>query len=109
MTENKKTFAARQGDVLVMKVSSIPVGDWKCVPREEGSVVLAHGEVTGHKLREPGVCMLRAEGVSDAVITVASRSELVHEEHGTISLRKGIYLVRIQREWNGGLSRRVED
>lgn len=109
--KSAKPFMARQGDVLVMEINLKPSGDWVAVPREEGGVILARGEVTGHKhqIRDPGVCMLRAEGISDTVITCATSSELVHEEHGMISLKKGTYRVRIQREWGGEISRRVED
>ena len=37
----------RQGDVLVVPVDEIPTG-LKKVPREQGRLVLAHGEATGH-------------------------------------------------------------
>jgi len=106
-------FVARQGDVLIVRIDETekPKGDWKKAPREGGAVVLAHGEVTGHKhqIHNRNVCLLRAEGISDAVLTVGARAELQHEEHGTIVLKKGLYKVRIQREWSGALSRAVVD
>lgn len=45
--KNKKQTQYRQGDVLIERVSSFPA---KLTPvaRENGRVILAHGEVTGH-------------------------------------------------------------
>lgn len=37
----------RQGDVLLEKVS-LPKGERKMLPRDNGHIVLAYGEVTGH-------------------------------------------------------------
>jgi hypothetical protein len=113
MTKKKVTgWVARQGDVLVMRIEKQPKGDYVEVSREQGSVVLAHGEVTGHmhQIREPGVCLLRAEGISDRVLSVGvDLANLVHEEHGTIPLERGKYLVRIQREWSLEDDRQVID
>lgn len=108
----KKLTMFRQGDVLVLAAREQPQGTWKEVPRDATKrVILAAGEVTGHHhaIHERGVCLLRAEGISDAVLTVRDDAQLVHEEHGTISIPGGTYRVRIQREWGGEVSRRVED
>lgn len=40
-------FMARQGDVLIMGMKSVPA-KLEPVARESGRIVLAHGEVTGH-------------------------------------------------------------
>src|SRR5689334_8545896 len=113
MKKPKTKFMARQGDVLIEEIDERPQGDWKEAPRDDrGRVILAAGEVTGHHhaIHSPSVCLLRAEGVSDAVMTVGRElAELVHEEHGTIPIPPGQHRVRIQREWGGELSRRVED
>lgn len=110
--KTKAPFMVRQGDVLVFAGTKPPAITTE-VPRENGAVVLAHGEVTGHThaIREPGVCMLRAEGLGDRWLNVSVTSLLQHEEHGTIELPGGgeTLTVRIQREWQGGVSRRVED
>lgn len=37
----------RQGDVLIERIDSVP-DDAQPVPLEDGRIVLAHGEVTGH-------------------------------------------------------------
>lgn len=111
MTKKKRRFMARQGDVLVMTAPR-PIGTFKKVARENGDVILAYGEVTGHahRIENPMVCLLRAEGISDAALTVGSDlAQLVHEEHGAIPVPRGKYVVRIQREFTGEISRRVED
>lgn len=108
----KIPWMIRQGDVLVMQIDARPQGDWKRLRRsKDKAVVLANGEVTGHRhvVRDPGVCMLRAEGIGDRVMTVAREALLTHEEHSPISIPKGEHIVRIQREWAGEISRRVED
>ena len=103
----------RQGDVLIQQIPAAQVPKTTTeIPREAGRVVLAHGEVTGHAhaIQDPGVCFLRAEGTTDRFLTVSADGALVqHEEHDTISLSGGSYRVRIQREYDGAMSRRVED
>lgn len=101
----------RQGDVLIFR-ADVDVSSYEEVPRENGSVVLAHGEVTGHKHRldDPGVCLLRKEGISDRVLTVMETSWLRHEEHDTIELPPGKFVVRIQKEYSETeMSRMVVD
>jgi hypothetical protein len=101
----------RQGDVLVVRCKASEAQGEE-LPREGGRVVLAHGEVTGHAhaFSDPGVCMLRAEGISDRIVTIGlDGATLAHEEHAHFVVPKGTYRVRIQREWSGALSRQVAD
>ena len=110
MTKRKQkaivvTTQARQGDVLVMRPldgRQIPPTGAVKLPREDGAVVLAHGEVTGHKhqMRDRNVCMLRAEGLTYDLLRVneGTIAKLVHEEHGMIQFAPGLYERRIQRE-----------
>lgn len=103
----------RQGDVLIIEAKkSLKTSGYTEVPREDGGVVLAHGEVTGHRhqFRDPGVCLLSKEGISDRVLQIFDATALlVHEEHSTIEVPPGKYVVRIQRQWEGETSRKVED
>ncbi len=44
---NSTPWQARQGDVFLERIDSVPVG--KEIPRDaQGRIVLAHGEATGH-------------------------------------------------------------
>ncbi len=90
----------RQGDVLIRRVDSIIKTN--LMKREQGRVILAHGEVTGHahaitdkavrqyQTKSPGVTALE---IKQAV------AMLKHEEHGTIEIPKGTYEVIRQREY----------
>jgi hypothetical protein len=108
MAKQKKTnrmpWHVRQGDVFIELVAREPaVGDE--IPRDAtGRVILAAGEVTGHHhaIRAPGVCHLRAEGVSPyTVLRVTDEGALLeHEEHAPIALPPGTYRVSIQREYS---------
>jgi hypothetical protein len=112
------TNQARQGDVFLRRVDGpVPPGAAE-VPRDNGRVVLAYGEVTGHAhaIRDPGVCLLRAEGVAFDLLRVAegTLARLTHEEHGAITVGPGLYEKRIQREYDwsaeaGEMSRAVAD
>lgn len=114
-------FQARQGDVFVMTAPEDGVlsakeqatREWKEVPRDSlGRVVLQAGKVTGHNhaIAAKGAKLLRAPGINDALLIVEGEgAKLVHEEHATIEIPDGRYVVRVQREWQGELSRQVED
>ena len=108
-----KGDCVRQGDVLLIRTTKRSItAAHKPVDRDSsGRVVLAYGEVTGHAhvLHDPGVCLLRAEGISDRVLTVERLCELTHEEHASIPVGPGTYLVRTQREWAGEEVRNVAD
>jgi hypothetical protein len=106
-------FMVRQGDVLIMEESKkATTKDHREVKHDpDGSLVLAHGEVTGHHHRIRGVSstLLRAEGISDAVLTMGSSGILVHEEHAPIEIPAGTYVVRRQMEYSEQDVRLVAD
>ncbi len=99
----------RQGDVLLIPAKSIPPGAKK-VSREQGRIVLALGEATGHA---HAVETLGAElfaGPDARYLNVPSTgASLVHEEHGAIALPEGTYKVVLQREYSPQEIRRVSD
>ncbi len=99
----------RQGDVLIVSVASIPTGATP-VPREDGRVVLAHGEVTGHAhaLMERNVNMVE-KGMRRFLEITGGGASVVHEEHGTIRLDAGQYEVIRQREYSPSEIRNVAD
>ncbi len=116
-----------QGDIIIELVehepkSKIgPATSTSAGTDPDGSVVLARGEVTGHRHRfdaNAGVMMFRDDALARDMPTElyighvrvgASGADLVHEEHGTISLPNGTYRIRRQREWDVGAARIVED
>jgi hypothetical protein len=101
----------RQGDVFIEKVDSIPDGVDE-VPREEGSVVLAHGEATGHRhqISDTGATLFVGKDKAanqDRFLRVLRPVSLRHEEHAKIDLTPGLYRVRRQREWSDSDEPRV--
>ena len=105
-------FLARQGDVLVRAVDAATntklqeiweAGRAKLIERDNGRVVLAYGEVTGHShaFHSPKVAMFMADrGLVGRYLKVDEAADLVHEEHDTITVPPGIYEVVRQREYD---------
>lgn len=108
-----------QGDIIIERVASIDASDPINVD-PDGAVVLARGEVTGHRHAFYGgdVTMFRANegdggGLGDLYIghikVASSSAVLAHEEHRAITLPKGTYRIRRQREFDAGMARLVAD
>lgn len=107
----KLPFMVRQGDVFIMAVDAIPEG-LQTVDRDNGRVVLAYGEVTGHAhaLFDEGVMLMERPGDdNERFMTVEKASQLVHEEHSTIEIPAGTYKVIRQREYTEEGFRQVAD
>lgn len=108
----KQYQQVRQGDVLLERVASIPKGA-KRKPTDQGRVILAYGEVTGHA----HAVQTDAEVVEAFLVELNGKTYLsalgggavVHEEHGTIPLEPGIYRVVRQREYSPEAIRNVAD
>lgn len=105
----------RQGDVLIIETAAkIPTDN--PVPRENGRVILAHGEVTGHShaISNRRATLYRDDGTGAGgrrFLTVAAggTADLKHEEHNTIPLPPGNYEIRIQSEYHPADIRSVAD
>lgn len=115
----KQQFYA-QGDVLLERVKDVPAPSGTPIGRDpDAAVVLARGEVTGHRhafYGSPHVAMFRDDALARDIpadlyighIKVAGGgAELRHEEHDTIALDPGTYSVRRQREYPARDGRRV--
>lgn len=108
-----------QGDILIERVMDCKKGE--PIPGDpDGAVVLARGEVTGHRhaFYNGGVTFFRAnEGDHGSIGELyighvkvsAPEAQLKHEEHAPITLPKGTYRIRRQREWDAGMARMVAD
>jgi hypothetical protein len=105
-----------------MKKKSIRVGTehhqaTKEVPRERGRIVLAHGEVTGHAHAIASKSAALHETTDNAaaialgtrILSARAAVALRHEEHSPINIPRGEWGVRIQRQYEAGEFRRVED
>ncbi len=96
----------RQGDVLFTSAGVIPK-----TSRRLPHCVLAEGEATGHSHRidEPGVARLHADGPVLFLEVLADSATVVHQEHGPVTLPRGTYRVWQQREYSPEAIRRVTD
>lgn len=118
----------RQGDVMVTRVKGRAPATAKPIDRDNGRVVLAYGEVTGHAhaITDEGVALLTLESKEEMgaaarkLLASAGMSrmdlrdedvvgflevgrdgcELVHEEHGTHQYTEGTYVITRQREYS---------
>lgn len=100
---SQEVFIARQGDVLIQRVNDIPAGLLP-VDRDQGRVILAYGEMTGHAhiILDDAVSMFAPADVdemTDRFLRVEAECAVLHEEHDTITLAPGAYVVRRQREY----------
>ena len=105
------TTIYRQGDVLIRAEEHTISASATNVPRNEGRLVLAYGEVTGH-----------AHAITDALAELfeekdgalylkvgADGATVRHEEHAPIHLGAGVYRIVHQREYSPQEIRRVAD
>jgi len=91
----------RQGDVLLVRVEGLFATKGKKLAREDGRIVLAHGEVTGHAhaIEAEGADLYEAADGKRFLEVRGATATLSHEEHGAIMLDPGVYEVRRQREY----------
>lgn len=101
----------RQGDVLLVAVPAIPENA-RPRPRDQGRIVLALGEATGHAhaIADPRATLLETQLQERFLHILAEGGVLLrHEEHDPVPLPQGVYLVRRQREYVPGDWRMVAD
>ena len=102
----------RQGDVLVIPVQRLP-GGLEPVAREGGRVILAHGEVTGHAhaIKDKHAALFRDPKLAAIFMHVSGDAPvaLEHDEHDTIQIPPGDFLVVRQREYHPAEIRNVAD
>jgi hypothetical protein len=95
----------RQGDVLIVPVKSMPE-QLDRIDREDGRVVLAHGEVTchAHAIRAEEAALFRHPKLMDFFLRVSGDAPvaLEHAEHDSIMIPPGKYKVVRQREYAPG-------
>ena len=103
----------RQGDVLLIAIDAIPK-DAKKQPAKGKKVILALGEATGHHHRfefldKSQNVKLYVADWGARYVHVTKASELLHEEHSTVKVPAGKYLLPQQVEYTPAELRRVAD
>ena len=107
MNKWKTGNVARQGDVLIRAIKSLPTQ--KAQPRLTG--IIAYGENTGHAHRVEDLARAEVLEVGKGLFLRVSEEgvRIVHEEHAPISLPQGNYEIEIQREYTPEEIRNVRD
>lgn len=122
-----KTNHIRQGDVLLLPVLKLPAGCTE-VPLDNGRIVLAYGEVTGHahaiadhrvtpadtravEIAEAAIARARLwrAPTGERYLEVREAVTLRHEEHTAHPIPPGVYKLPVQVEYTPAELRRVED
>ena len=121
MAKKKRTIEMfRQGDVIIIRADPEVEKLGAPVPRENGRVVLAHGDLTGHAhvIRSPEAELFErldqtsdeaAQALGARILRTFFTVQLRHEEHAAIDIPPGYWLVRVQREYSPGELRNVAD
>jgi hypothetical protein len=104
---------ARQRDVLLIRVPQHRAAS--PVAPEDGRLVLAHGEVTGHHhsfALADRIALFREDGSGGGLFLSVggdAPAKLEHQEHSTIPIAPGTYRALRQRTFHAGMARRVAD
>lgn len=111
----------RQGDVLIERIANVPANAKK--QKKSKSIILAHGEVTGHhhclETADPADWWKEGE-ISTAnnkpstlagelFVTLPRGGVVTHDEHSKIELPPGSYRITRQREYSPEAIRNVAD
>ena len=103
-----------QGDLCIEAVADVALdGAQPVATARDGALVLAEGEESGHRhafygggaslFRDDALARGLPAGLYIGHLRIdADAAELRHEEHGSITLPKGLYRVRRQRQYSGG-------
>lgn len=101
----------RQGEVGIIvapKGAKIPQG-FSEVPDN----VIIEGEISGHKHEVKNGKLLEkkdsATGETKMILQAFDNCEVVHPEHKPIKVPKGLYEIRIQKEFKEGEAKKVKD
>jgi hypothetical protein len=92
------TKTAQQGDVILKKVNILPSGEKKLISKRK--MVLAEGEVTGHY---HGIEETNSElfQIGDKIfLSLNDTATVTHQEHGAITLDKGVWEVGRVKEYD---------
>lgn len=91
----------QQGDVIIEKTNNLPDKIKKC-KREQGRLILAEGEVTGHAhVICDDKCDLMCDEQGNLFLSVnVEETTVTHEEHKSINIEQGDYIIRGVREYD---------
>lgn len=97
---------ARQGDLVINKLTTPITGDLEKTPK-----LTFAGDSSGHPHRLAGACLSRRDGFV-TLVRVTKKTVLEHGRaggHKPVTLEPGDYSVQALRERGAGIDRKVED
>jgi len=85
-----------QGDVQLKRIEKLPKN------LKEKDKTIAYGEATGHhhSFTPESKVKVMIDNSGNQFAILEQQSELVHQEHNTIQIPKGIWRIRRQREYD---------
>lgn len=100
----------QHGDVTIQEIKSLPKGIVP-VSRENGRLILARGEATGHNHSVLEKTATLYQLGSELYMEVSDPVVIVHEEHKPLTVPTGIYKIGqvVERDWQSELVKRVVD
>ena len=84
----------RHGDLLLKTIATFPKS-----AKKMNTDTLQEGEVTGHRHRLQGVFEILSQN-DQKFVNAKSQLELIHEEHDTIQIPIGMYVLVQEREFD---------
>lgn len=119
MQKKIETLFARQGDVILMRIENFDdavKGVDQAPLTPAGELVFALGERTGHRHRFGGLkrgdrAFRRGnlETGAEHFVSLRGSRTLLHEEHAPIDVPPGEYRFFVQRQYEAGQIRNVQD
>ena len=103
----------RHGDVNIKAIDSLPEGLEEI--KHGGEYIAAYGEVTGHahriQIKNPPSMKVLKDKDGKIYLSFEEDAQIVHEEHKKLIIKKGLYVVSHEREFNywENATQRVQD
>ena|SRR3990167_2655363 len=91
----------RQGDISLHPIEVLP--DNLKEVKHNGEYIAALGEATGHShriLANPPSMKVLKDKAGKIYLSFTEDAEIVHEEHKKLTIKKGLYVVEHEREFN---------
>lgn len=98
---DKTAKVYRQGDVVLREIDNVPQSGYE----DKGMATLKIGGETGKVHEIQGHLFERPHRRDEQILVLDATGLLKHEEHGTMEIPPGTYLVSRVREYAGGGTR----
>ena len=97
------SYFYRQGDILLERIYEIPKQIINYQQQQtQDNYIIAHGESGNqHRMSKHVLIFENPENKEERYVQVLSQNtDLVHQEHKSIHILQGIYIIRREREYN---------